>query len=191
MEQNLSLYRVFYTVANAGNISKAAEQLYISQPAISKSIRKLEQSLDVTLFSRNSRGVQLTEEGEILYDYVQKAFYSLQMGESRIKKINDLGIGQRQLVEILKGLSSDADLLIMDEPTASLSGRESEILFSIIEALRDKGVSIIYISHRLEEVYRLADRLTILRDGEKCGGAGKRGNQSGGSHPPDDRQGGG
>ena len=80
--------------------------------------------------------------------------------------VNDLGIGQRQLVEILKGLSSDADLLIMDEPTASLSGRESEILFSIIEALRDKGVSIIYISHRLEEVYRLADRLTILRDGE-------------------------
>ena len=57
-------------------------------------------------------------------------------------------------------------MLIMDEPTASLSGRESEILFSIIEALRDKGVSIIYISHRLEEVYRLADRLTILRDGE-------------------------
>lgn len=77
----------------------------------------------------------------------------------------DLGIGQRQLVEILKGLSSDADLLIMDEPTASLSGREAESLFSIIEALRDKGVSIIYISHRLEEVYRLADRLTILRDG--------------------------
>ena len=86
MEQNLSLYRVFYTVANTGNISKAAEQLFISQPAISKSIRKLEQSLDVTLFSRNSRGVQLTEEGEILYTYVQKAFFSLQTGESRIKK---------------------------------------------------------------------------------------------------------
>lgn len=93
MEQNLSLYRVFYTVANTGNISKAAEQLFISQPAISKSIRKLEQSLDVTLFSRNSRGVQLTEEGEILYTYVQKAFFSLQTGESRIKKINELGIG--------------------------------------------------------------------------------------------------
>lgn len=80
--------------------------------------------------------------------------------------VNDLGIGQRQLVEILKGLSSDADLLIMDEPTASLGGREAEILFSIIDALRDKGVSIIYISHRLEEVYRLADRLTVLRDGK-------------------------
>lgn len=93
MNQNLSLYKVFYTVANTGNISKAAAELYISQPAISKSIRKLEQSLDVTLFSRNSRGVQLTEEGEILYDYVQRAFYSLQMGESQLKKINELGIG--------------------------------------------------------------------------------------------------
>ena len=87
MDQNLSLYKVFYTVANTGNISKAASELFISQPAISKSIRKLEQSLDVTLFSRNSRGVQLTEEGEILYGYVQSAFYSLQLGEAQLQKI--------------------------------------------------------------------------------------------------------
>lgn len=80
--------------------------------------------------------------------------------------VGDLGIAQRQLIEILKGLSSEADLLIMDEPTASLSGKEAESLFSIIDGLRGRGVSIIYISHRLEEVYRLADRLTILRDGE-------------------------
>lgn len=93
MDQNLSLYKVFYTVANTGNISKAASELFISQPAISKSIRKLEQSLDVTLFSRNSRGVQLTEEGEILYGYVQSAFYSLQLGEAQLQKVNDLGIG--------------------------------------------------------------------------------------------------
>lgn len=80
--------------------------------------------------------------------------------------VGDLGIGQRQLIEILKGLSSDTELLIMDEPTASLSGKESESLFRIIDGLRKKDVSIIYISHRLEEVYRLSDRLTILRDGE-------------------------
>lgn len=93
MDQNLSLYKIFYTVANAQNISKAASELYISQPAISKSIRKLEQNLDVTLFNRNSRGVMLTEEGQILYDYVEKAFDSLQMGESQLKKVNELGIG--------------------------------------------------------------------------------------------------
>jgi ribose transport system ATP-binding protein len=81
-------------------------------------------------------------------------------------RVAELGIGVRQMVEILKGLSCNAELLIMDEPTASLSGKEAETLFSIIEALRERGVSIIYISHRLEEVYRLSDRLTVLRDGK-------------------------
>lgn len=79
--------------------------------------------------------------------------------------VSELGIGVRQLVEILKGLSCNAELLIMDEPTASLSGKEAETLFRIIEQLRERGVAIIYISHRLEEVYRLSDRLTVLRDG--------------------------
>ncbi|OFK23439.1 sugar ABC transporter ATP-binding protein [Olsenella sp. HMSC062G07] len=80
----------------------------------------------------------------------------------------DLGMGQRQLVEILKGLSSDSKLLIMDEPTSSLSGKETRSLFKIINALREQGVSIIYISHRLEEVYALSDRVTILRDGKNA-----------------------
>lgn len=80
----------------------------------------------------------------------------------------DLGVGMRQMVEILKGLSFDAELLIMDEPTASLSGKEARTLFGIIEGLREQGVSVVYISHRLEEVYRLSNRLTVLRDGENA-----------------------
>lgn len=67
--------------------------------------------------------------------------------------VDSLGIGLRQLVEILKGLSCDSELLIMDEPTASLSGKEASVLFNIIDTLRKQEVSIIYISHRLEEVY--------------------------------------
>ena len=82
MTQNLSSYWIFYTVANAGNISKAAKELYISQPAISKSIQKLEESLNCKLFSRSSRGVLLTDEGALLYDHVKEAF------ESIIKKKN-------------------------------------------------------------------------------------------------------
>ena len=81
--------------------------------------------------------------------------------------VETLSIAQRQTVEILKALSEDSSLIIMDEPTASLSSKESEALFKIINQLRDKGVSILYISHRLEEVFRLSDRLTVLRDGEK------------------------
>ena len=73
MNQNLSSYWIFYTVANAGNISKAAKELYISQPAISKSIQKLEDGLECKLFSRSSRGVVLTDEGRLLYDHVSEA----------------------------------------------------------------------------------------------------------------------
>ena len=77
MNQNLSSYWIFYTVANAGNISKAAKELYISQPAISKSIQKLEDGLECKLFSRSSRGVVLTDEGRLLYDHVSEAFEAL------------------------------------------------------------------------------------------------------------------
>lgn len=92
-DDNLSLYRVFYAVAQAGNISKAANDLFISQPAISKSISKLEENLNITLFIRKSRGVMLTKEGEILLDYIKAAFQSLSEGEDAIKKINEFGIG--------------------------------------------------------------------------------------------------
>ncbi|NOZ21253.1 MAG: sugar ABC transporter ATP-binding protein [Planctomycetes bacterium] len=82
-------------------------------------------------------------------------------------RVLSLPTGQRQLVEILKALAADSRLLIMDEPTSSLSESETEELFRIIDALRSAGVGVVYISHRLEEVKRIADRITILRDGEK------------------------
>ena len=81
-------------------------------------------------------------------------------------KIRNLGIGHRQLVEIAKALSVDAKLLILDEPTAALSEAEAEILLNILDGLRKKGVTCIYISHKLDEVMRMADTITILRDGK-------------------------
>lgn len=93
MNQNLSSYWIFYTVANAGNISKAAKELYISQPAISKSIQKLEESLNCKLFSRSSRGVILTDEGTLLYGHVKEAFETLNLGEDKLKRSIELGVG--------------------------------------------------------------------------------------------------
>lgn len=93
MEQHLSQYKIFYEVAKAGNISKAAKELYISQPAISKAISKLEDSLNVSLFTRNSRGVHLTHEGEILYGHTKTAFESLTMAENELKRIREFNIG--------------------------------------------------------------------------------------------------
>lgn len=94
MNQNLNLYQIFNEVAKAGNISKASKVLYISQPAISKAISKLESSLNCTLFIRTSRGVSLTPDGEILYAQVQSALDALKLGEEKIKMANELGIGQ-------------------------------------------------------------------------------------------------
>lgn len=97
MYENLNNYRIFYTVASLGNISKAADKLFISQPAISKSISNLEKGLGVTLFSRTSKGVSLTEEGEILFQHIGNAFDSINQAEDEIKKIHDLGIGQLKI----------------------------------------------------------------------------------------------
>ncbi len=94
MNQNLNYYNIFFTVANTGNISKAAEQLYISQPAISKSISKLEASLGCKLFIRTSKGVTLTEEGTLLYKSLKGAFDSINYGEESLKRMQNLGIGQ-------------------------------------------------------------------------------------------------
>ena len=80
--------------------------------------------------------------------------------------MSDLSVGQQQMVEICKALMVDAKVIIMDEPTAALTESETEGLFAVIESLRKKGVSIVYISHRMEEIFRLCDRITILRDGQ-------------------------
>lgn len=97
MNQNLSSYRIFYTVANTGNISKTAKELYISQPAISKSIQKLEESVGCKLFSRSSRGVVLTDEGKLLYEHVSEAFETLTMGEEKLKRSIELGVGHLKI----------------------------------------------------------------------------------------------
>jgi len=83
--------------------------------------------------------------------------------------MSDLSVGQQQMVEICKALMVDAKVLIMDEPTAALTESETEVLFEVIESLKAKGVSIVYISHRMEEIFRLCDRITILRDGQYVG----------------------
>ena len=83
--------------------------------------------------------------------------------------IRNLGIGQQQLVEIAKALSHDARILVLDEPTAALTGTEVETLFGILDQLRKRGVGMIYISHKLEEVFRISDRISVLRDGRTVG----------------------
>lgn len=80
-------------------------------------------------------------------------------------KVGDLGVGQKQLVEIVKALGKDSKVLILDEPTAALAEHEVQVLLTILRDLRSRGIACIYISHKLEEVFAVADRITVLRDG--------------------------
>lgn len=109
--------------------------------------------------------VQAKKEKKKIADLIEYYGFSLRVNDI----VETLSVAQMQMVEILKALAADAKLIIMDEPTASLSSHESKLLFSIIDQLRERGVSIIYISHRLEEVFKLSDRITILRDGKIAG----------------------
>ncbi|MGG1444545.1 sugar ABC transporter ATP-binding protein [Brevibacillus laterosporus] len=84
-------------------------------------------------------------------------------------KVGDLSVGQQQMIEIAKALSLQADILVLDEPTAALTNREIDALFEVIFALKNKGVGMIYISHRMEEIFQVSDRITVLRDGQYVG----------------------
>lgn len=100
-----------------------------------------------------------------LYHRASKLLKDLHVAVDPRAKAGTLGIGQQQLIEIAKALSQDAKILVLDEPTAALTESEVETLFSILAKLKARGVGLIYISHKLDEVFRMSDRITVLRDG--------------------------
>src|SRR5205807_2439204 len=111
---------------------------------------------------------------EALFSRAQKLLDELHLPIDPRTPVINLGIGQQQLVEIAKALSQDARILVLDEPTAALTDAEVETLFNILGKLRARGVAMIYISHKLDEVFRISDRITVLRDGRTIGTDGTR-----------------
>ncbi len=99
----------------------------------------------------------------------EEIFHSMEIEMDMQARVGDLSAAEHQMVEIAKALSQDAHVLIMDEPTSSLARKDIRALFQIVDRLRQRGVAVIYISHRLEEVFELADRVTVLRDGKYIG----------------------
>jgi D-xylose transport system ATP-binding protein len=106
---------------------------------------------------------------EELYRRARQLLSDLHLPIDPHTPIRNLGIGQQQLVEIAKALSQEAQILVLDEPTAALNDAEVETLFVILGQLRARGVGMIYISHKLQEVFRISDRITVLRDGKTVG----------------------
>lgn len=103
---------------------------------------------------------QMEKEARILLD-------SLGMNLSPTQKVKNLSIGERQLIEIARAISSEAKIIVMDEPTTALTQDEQEKLFEIIRKLTARGTAIIYVSHRMEEIFEISNRMTVLRDGKK------------------------
>ena len=104
-----------------------------------------------------------------LYAEAREQLARLNIDIDPLTPVANLSIAQRQMVEIAKALSLNADILVMDEPTSALSERETEILFGVMRSLKEQGVTIIFISHLIEEVFVITDRVTVLRDGRLVG----------------------
>jgi ribose transport system ATP-binding protein len=166
--------------ADAGEIRIAGKPVHIASPtaAARLGIGMIYQELCLAPHLTAGENVFLGREPRTagfvdfhrLHADAQEYLDRLDAGVSSRQRVADLGIAQQQMVEIAKALSQHAQFLVMDEPTASLSEAEAERLFDLVRALRKDGVGIAYISHRLEEVLAIGDRVTVLRDGRRVAG---------------------
>lgn len=111
---------------------------------------------------KNSLGWIKTKEMKAL---AKQTFSELGIQLDLNRDVGTLSVGQQQMIEIAKSLMTNAEVIIMDEPTAALTEREIDVLFKIIAKLKSRNVSIIYISHRMEEIFKISDRITVMRDG--------------------------
>ena len=133
----------------------------------------IEENIFIDRFPRRYRYLPLIDRREIRAR-TRSLLESVDIRYSPTTLVNRLSPGERQLVEIAKALSIDARIIILDEPTTSLTQRETEKLFQIIQRLRSRGISMIYISHHLSDVLRLCDQIVVLRDGAVVGGGTNR-----------------
>ena len=120
---------------------------------------------DNILLGRFPKKGPLIDQKE-MYRYTQEIFDTLGLDIDPKARIDSLSVAERQMVEIAKAVSYDSKIVVLDEPTSSLTEQEVEILFGIINKLRDNGVGIIYISHKMDEILRISDYITIFRDGK-------------------------
>lgn len=162
MNINFELYRVFYTVANTGNITKAAEELMISQPAISKSIKNLEEQLGGQLFIRTKRGVILTDEGKEFYNYISRAMEYIYNAENKFKDLINLNTGTIKIgisstltkefltpyLEMFHSKYPKIDIQIVTNLSSELipklkNGLIDIIILNIVDEIFDKDINIV------------------------------------------------
>lgn len=164
--------------ADAGRISIEGKPIQFPSPlaAIEAGVVLIHQELNLCqnldiaqniFLGREPRFLKWLVDNRKIYRKSKSFLQQVQLKMNPRTKVSHLSVGQQQLVEIAKALSVEAKIIIFDEPTASLSTAESEALFQLIDRLKEMGVGIIYISHRLAEIERLASRVIVLRDGQR------------------------
>ena len=166
--------------ANEGTIHYNGKQVEYSKPkeAMDDGIVIVHQELNMmnhlTVAQNIFIGREEINQGLFINDNAgnkkaKELFKLLKLDINPQEKVGNLTVGKQQMVEIAKALSMDAKIIVFDEPTAALTESEINELFAIIDDLRAKGVGIIYISHRMDEIARITDRVTVMRDGEYVG----------------------
>lgn len=162
--------------ADEGEIIYKGEPLSVHSPkdSLEKGIsiihQELNMILDMTVEQNLSLGREITGKagivkGKELVKKAQQHFDDLGIAIRATDKIRDLSVAQMQMVEIVKATSYHADVIIMDEPTSAITDNEVDKLFEMIETLKKQNKAIIYISHKMDEIFKIADRITVLRDG--------------------------
>lgn len=163
---------------DSGKVIFEGKEVYFNSPrdAIKAGIAFLHQELALCPHLSVAENMSMWNMPRDIFGFIQanklelktKEALSLFRAEFDVReRISHLSVAQQQVVEIAKAISMDARLLVLDEPTSSLTTRESEYLFEIIGQLRKQGIGIVYISHRMSEIFDLCDRVTVLRDGKK------------------------
>ncbi len=168
---------------DAGRIELEGRQVEIATPADAQElgISMIHQELSLIPYLTVGQNIYLGREPRArlpffidwprLYAQAQELLDRLNVPVDARKEVGELSIAQQQMVEVAKALSLQADLIAMDEPTSSLTEKETDVLFALMRQFKQQGMALIFISHRLEEVFEIADRVTVLRDGRLIGTA--------------------
>jgi len=167
--------------ADSGKIKLDGQEVWISSPSRAQAlgIAMIHQELSLIPQMTVARNIFLGREPRFAFGQLVDSAKMTTQAQDLLDQlgldfpvtalISDLSIAQRQMVEIAKAISFQSRVIILDEPTSALSERESEILFRLMRSLREKGVTLIYISHRMEEIFDLSDRVAVMRDGQMVG----------------------
>ena len=177
-----TLMRVLFGIhsMDSGEIVLRGQAVTIRDPhhALQLGITMVHQELNLVPGMNAAQNIALGHESTIgatvlkwpaIYAMAQEQLERLGIQVDLRKPVKYLSVAQQQLIEIAKALSWNAEVMVMDEPTSSLTGHEIAQLFTVLRRLTAKGVGVVFISHRLEEIYEIADRVTVLRDGQHIG----------------------